>query len=333
MLHLKPGRSLTAALLASALALSAVPSVAQTVLPRAIASTAAELPPGFRSSVVRAGAVDLHMVRGGAVGRGPAVVLLHGWPQDWSAWEPIMPQLASAGLDVIAIDLRGIGGSSKPAGGYDKVTLAEDVRALLDALNLQRAHVVGHDIGGMVAYALAARHPSRVATTTIMDAPLPGAPISEMIERDPRAWHYPFHQAPGLAEMLVRGREAEYFGYFMRQLVVNRPALGEAAVARAAAAYRDPASLKAGFEFYRAFAKDKKDNAELFKRKLTMPVLALSPGGLMPQPYILTMMQPLAELVEGQAVPGTGHWMSEEQPEAVVGILVDFLRRHDARSE
>ncbi|MEM9558145.1 MAG: alpha/beta hydrolase [Acidobacteriota bacterium] len=282
-----------------------------------VAPTTAESPLA-ESFHAKAGEVTLHGARAGS---GPAVVLLHGWPQSHREWDSVVPLLADA-YDVLAFDLRGSGDSSKPAEGYDQRTLAHDVVAALDSLAIDRVHLVGHDIGGMVAFAFAHEHGERLLSLTILDVPLPGTPTFDAIARDPRAWHFGFHRTPDLPEALVQGRERLYVEHFIRSLAVqtNRALEHLDVYARNLS---NPAALRAGFEYYRAFPTAESQNARYFEDKLTMPVLALSGGA----PWTYEMMKPLALHVEGGAIDGSGHWLAEEQPEALAARLRAFFAK------
>jgi pimeloyl-ACP methyl ester carboxylesterase len=153
--------------------------------------------------------VRLHHVDGGPQD-GAVVVLLHGWPQTWYAWRKVMPALAEAGYRVIAVEYRGAGDSSRPAGGYDKATLAADVHQLLIQLGIVKAHLVGRDIGLMVAYALAAQWTVSIASLTMLDVPIPGTSAWSEAKRDPQTWHFGLHRQRDVAEMLVAGREYDF---------------------------------------------------------------------------------------------------------------------------
>jgi len=171
----------------------------------------AALGSGFDSDTAQVNGTTLHYVRGGA---GPAIILLHGFPEDWYAYHRIMPQLAKQ-FTVVAVDLRGIGGSAETAGGYDAANIAEDVHQLAEHLHLEHVYVVGHDIGGMVAYAFARRYPETSRGVMMLDAPLPGLGPWDAVKANPITWHINFQQTPGLPEQLLAGREAIYLRHFL----------------------------------------------------------------------------------------------------------------------
>ena len=207
---------------------------------------------GFVSGTARANGTTLYYVRGGT---GPAVILLHGFPEDWYAYHRVMPPLAKQ-FTVVAVDLRGIGGSAATAGGYDAANMAEDVHQLVEHLHLEHVYVLGHDIGGMVAYAFVRRYPETSRGVMVLDAPLPGLGRWDAVKASPITWHINFQQTPDLPEPLLAGREAIYFRHFL-----DRDSFSEADVARYTRAYVAPEHLRALLEMYRAFPANEKFNA------------------------------------------------------------------------
>lgn len=281
-------------------------------------------PDGFQSVRTETLEVNLHYVRDG--GPGETVILLHGWPQTWASWIEVMP-LLSEDHDVIAVDIRGAGRSDVPEGGYDKRTMAGDIKGLMDELGITSANIVGHDIGGMTAYAFANLYADATQTVTIIDVPLPGTPIFEAIAKDPRAWHFSFHAAPGVPETLTEGREEFYYSDFLTKMDAGAGGITEHEIAITLDSYTDADRARAGFEWYRAFARDAEDNQVFMQTPLEMPVLALNAGRLAPFPYVLEMMEPIATTVEGHAID-SGHWIPETRPEEVADLLSDFFARH-----
>ncbi|GAB3436185.1 alpha/beta fold hydrolase [Flindersiella endophytica] len=267
--------------------------------------------------------VRLHMVAGGPAD-GVPVLLLHGWPQTWYAWRKVLPALADAGQHTIAVDYRGAGDSSRPPGGYDKATMAQDVRQLLDRLGLDRVHLVARDIGLMVAYALAAQWPERVRSLTMLDVPVPGTPAWEQAKQDPQTWHFGLHRQRDVAELLVGGREYAYLSTFYRERTKVAGAITDDDLAVYAAAYAQPGALRAGFELYRAFEADEVRFADFVSNKLPMPVLAMG-GELDNGTLIGEMAGQLAEDVTSRVVPGGGHWTPEENPDFLLRELMEFL--------
>jgi pimeloyl-ACP methyl ester carboxylesterase len=255
-------------------------------------------------------------------GSGPTtIVLLHGWPVTWYHWHAIIPKLAER-YTVVAPDLRGLGLTAKAKAGYDKRTVAGDIYELVRQLGHEHAYVVGHDIGGMVAFAMAHEYPAMVQKLVILDAPLPGLGIWEESQR--RLWHLGFHQVPNLPEALVSGNVRTYLKYFFTFNVHNPAAIGEHELAEYVYAYSQPGALEAGFAYYRAFNDDIKANEIYARTKLRMPVLALG-GELTTREGTLRQLQPIAENVRGGILEKSGHWFAAEQPDELVRRLLAFF--------
>ncbi len=269
------------------------------------------------------GDVRLHYVTAGA---GFPVVLLHGWPQSWYEWRHIIPGLADR-FRVIAPDLRGLGDSSRPADGYDKKTVGNDIwRLVSEVLGIGEFYLVGHDWGGPTAYAVAAAHPQAVRKLVILDVTIPGDG-SQNISQGGRRWHHGFHQTLDLPEALVAGREDIYLGWFYRTYGARPDAIGERDVAEYLRVYRQPGALRAGFSYYRAIPRDIADNAAVLARsKLPMPVLAL--GGDRSWGRGLEVVESLRRMaadVQGGVIENCGHWMPEEQPAELLRRLLVFF--------
>jgi pimeloyl-ACP methyl ester carboxylesterase len=277
----------------------------------------ADVEPGLR----------LHCVTSGKAER--AIVLLHGFPQTWWQWRAVIPALVAAGFHVIAADYRGAGHSWRPADGYDKQTMAGDIQRLLrEHLQIQGPVVlVGHDIVLMVAYAYAQRYRDEVSHLVVVDAPLPGTAVFDRLRGDPRVWHFAFHGARDVAEMLVTGRERTYLQTFFNARSSDPSAIGESDLQIYVSAYSAPGALRAGFELYRAFDRDAEDNRAALARngKLTIPVLAVGGAISTSGPLVEQMMHEVAEDVTGIRIPDTAHWIAEENPEAFAAALLDFV--------
>ena len=270
---------------------------------------------GFVSDIARVNGATLHYVRGGA---GPAIILLHGFPEDWYEYHRIMPQLAKQ-FTVVAVDLRGIGGSAATAGGYDAANMAEDVHQLAEHLHLEHVYVVGHDIGGMVAYAFARRYPETSRGVMMLDAPLPGLGPWDAVRANPITWHISFQQTRGLPEQLLAGREAIYLRHFL-----DSSTFSDADVARYAKAYASPEHLRAALEIYRAFPANEKFNAAQLST-ISVPLI-LAPGKNSP---FVTLMPSYADAlrthgcanVEIEVIENSVHYVADEQPDAVAQLI------------
>jgi pimeloyl-ACP methyl ester carboxylesterase len=258
-----------------------------------------------------------------AGGEGPAVLLLHGYGETGDMWAPLAARLAR-NHRVIVPDLRGLGLSSRPAGGYDKKTQAEDMAGVLDSLKIDKVDLVTHDIGNMVGYAFAAQHPERVKKFVIIDAPLPGIGPWDDIVRSHALWHFSFYGPD--AERLVKGRERIYLDRFWNEFSADPKKFDEASRKHYAQLYAAAGAMHAGFEQFKAFDQDAADNkAFVAKGMLTMPVLAIggekSFGSMMG-----TVMRAAASNVQTAVVPNSGHWVMEENPEATMKLIEDFLQ-------
>ena len=269
------------------------------------------------------GDVQLHYA---TLGEGKPVVLLHGWPQSWYAWRYVMPELAK-NYRVIAPDLRGLGDSSRPLDGYDKKTIAHDVwRLLHDHLGLDEFSLVGHDWGGSVGYALAVAHPGAVRKLAVLDVTIPGDGSTNFSQGGKR-WHHAFHQAVDMPEALIEGREHIYFTWFYRNWGHHPNVLSNQDIAEYLRVYSQPGALRAGFAYYRNLPRDMADNqASARTFKLPMPVLALGGNnGWGRGTEVLESLQRLGTDVRGGVIDNCGHWMAEEQPEALLAHLLPFL--------
>ncbi|MBV9301571.1 MAG: alpha/beta hydrolase [Acidobacteriaceae bacterium] len=255
-------------------------------------------------------------------GSGPAVVLLHGYAETSDSWAPLAAELVKS-YTVIVPDLRGIGRSSRPSGGYDKKTQALDIRAVVTALGQDRTSVVSHDIGIMVAYAYAARHPDKVNRLVVMDAPLPGIAPWDEILRNPALWHFSFHGPD--AERLVEGRERIYLDRIWNDFTGDPTKPDEATRAFYASQYAQPGAMRAGFAQFTAFAQDAEDNKVFQKTKLTMPVLAIG-GEKSFGATEAAVTRNVAVNVSEAVIPGAGHWLMEESPKATIAVILDFLK-------
>lgn len=278
-------------------------------------------PDDFRIAEIATNGTTIHVRVGG---QGPAVVLLHGYGETGDMWGALAAALAPRHT-VVVPDLRGMGLSAKPDGGYDKKTQAGDVAGVLDALKIDTAALVTHDIGNMVGFAFAALHRDRVTKFALIDAPVPGVGPWEEILKNPLLWHFRFG-GPDM-ERLVAGRERIYLDRFWNEFSADPSHFDEAARQHYATLYALPGAMRAGFAQFAAFDQDAIDNkAFLAEGKLTVPVLAL--GG--EKSFGLAMadiMKFAATDVQGGVVPGSGHWIMEENPAATVALVEPFLAR------
>jgi pimeloyl-ACP methyl ester carboxylesterase len=278
-------------------------------------------PANFRTEKIDTNGATIHVRVGG---EGPAVVLLHGFGDTGDMWAPLAPMLAQDHT-VVVPDLRGMGLSSYPEDGYDKKTQGGDIAHVLDKLKIEQADLVTHDIGNMVGYAFAAQYPRRVTRWVAMDAPLPGIGPWDEIIRSPVLWHFNF-RGPDV-ERLVAGRERIYLDRFWNELSADPKSIDEGTRQHYAELYARPGAMHAAFSQFAAFAQDANDNQALAaKGKLTMPVLAIgadkSFGTAMAEDlrFVAVDVTPLV-------ITNSGHWLMEEQPEAIIAGIRTFLER------
>jgi pimeloyl-ACP methyl ester carboxylesterase len=282
--------------------------------------TVAALGSGFVSDIARVNGATLHYVRGGA---GPAIILLHGFPEDWYAYHRIMPLLTRQ-FTVVAVDLRGLGGSIPTEGGYDAANMAEDVHQLAEHLHLEHVYVVGHDIGGMVAYAFTRRYPESSRGVMMLDAPLPGLEPWDAVKANRITWHINFQQTPDLPEQLLAGREAIYLRHFL-----DPDTFSDADVARYAKSYAAPGHLRAALEIYRAFPANEKFNAAQ-QSVITVP-LVLAPGENSPFEKLMPSFADALRAhgcanVKVEVIKKSVHYVADEQPDAVAELIERYAR-------
>lgn len=276
----------------------------------------------FQHRVAVVDGVKIHYVSGGPpADDAPVLLLIHGFPQNWWEWHRVMPALAERYL-VVAPDLRGIGLSEKPASGYTKRQLAADLFGLVESLGRGPAHVVGHDIGGMVAYAYASQFNAR--SLTVLDVPVPGLGDWERIAADPRLWHFAFHQKRDLAEALIcGGREGVYISTFINDRAHNPAAISVEDMNEYIAAYCHPGAFRAAMEMYRQFPQDVQDNRAAGPLRAGLPVLALG-GDKRWGPLIVDHLSSASSNVRGGSIEDCGHFLAEEKPQQLVDALKAF---------
>ncbi|RAO77535.1 alpha/beta fold hydrolase [Dyella jiangningensis] len=275
-------------------------------------------PTSFRVQDIQTDGATIHVRVGG---KGPAVVLLHGFGDTGDMWAPLAADLAR-NHTVVVPDLRGMGLSSHPESGYDKRTQAADIRSVLTRLGIDHATVVGHDIGTMVAYAYASRYPDKTDRLIVMDAPVPGIPPWDEIVRLPNVWHFDFG-GPDM-ERLVAGRERIYLDRFWNEFAGDPSKVDEASRQHYAALYARPHAMHDAFAQFRAIRKDAEDNKAAMATRLTMPVLAIG-GEKSFGAMEAVVMRNAASNVTELVVPKAGHWLMEEAPDVTVPAIHHFI--------
>jgi pimeloyl-ACP methyl ester carboxylesterase len=276
----------------------------------------------FQHDYAEVNEIRLHYVSGG---QGTPLVLLHGYPQTWYGWRKVMPRLAQ-NYRLIVPDLRGLGESSRPVDGdYTKKAVAADIHQLMQQLGLDRFAVAGQDMGGPVAYALAALYPESVTKLIAIDTGIPNFGLEEAM--NPAAggsWHFGFFAVPQFPELLTRGREVEFLTQFAfrSHYVYQQAAITDADIAEYLRSYSTADGMSAGFGYYRAFAQDRLDNQA--QPKLKLSVLAVG-GRKGLGEFTAQDMRNAAENVASVIIEDCGHFVYDEQPEALANTMLSFL--------
>lgn len=279
----------------------------------------APAPAGFSHGYADLDGVRLHYVSGGT---GEPVVLLHGFPSTWYAWREVMPALAERHT-VVAVDLRGMGDSGRPGGGYDVPTTSEDVHRLVEHLGLGPVFLAGQDWGGSTAYAYAAAHPEGVRALAVLEA-MPSGPWTER-SGGGEAWFAAFHRIPDLPETLVAGREREYLGWFYRAFSATPGVPNPEAVEEYLRTYEAPGAMTAAFGRYRGASKEIRHNAEHSRGPLPVPVLAVGGERVFGGAVAENLRHGAASDVRGEVLEGCGHYLTEERPEELSRLLLGFF--------
>jgi len=265
----------------------------------------------------------LHYV---TAGEGPAVMLLHGWPQTWYEWRHVIDLLAGE-YQVVAPDLRGFGYSGKPASGYDAATMAADLAALADHLGLRDVTVLGHDWGAVFGYVYAATTPSQVRALGIVEMALPGVGIMEQaMTPQPQGnflWHMGFQSVPDLPELLIAGKEKPFLRWFFEHFAYDPSAITAADLEVYVDAITQVGALRAGLAVYQDFFTSADQVAALAKTPLEIPVRAYG-GEACLGGATLASVQAVAPAAEGGVIERCGHWAGEERPDVVASIVRDL---------
>ena len=278
--------------------------------------------PGFRHHYADVNGTQLHYVVGGS---GPLIVLLHGFPYTWALWSKLMPRFVEAGFTVMAPDLRGLGDSMKTESGYDKANVAEDVRQVVQRLGFRTIHLVGTDIGAMVAFAYASRHPAEIDRLVFAESLIPGFGLEEMMNPATGGyWHFGFHAQVEVASMLTEGREAGYLLPWYSMMSASPAAITDAQ-SRFLPYCAAAGGMRAGFKHYETMVRDGQENRRRFKAKLPMPVPVLSGERGIPQAQTLHCVEQVSDAVEADLVPDAGHTFASDNPAWVVKRMTRFF--------
>ena len=275
----------------------------------------------FNASLIDVGSAEQYVRTGGS---GPAVLFLHGFGDTGDMWQPLAEILVGDHM-VIVPDLRGMGLSTHPEGGYEKTSQARDLASILDRLAVDQVALVTHDIGNMVGYAFAAQFPQRATRWIVMDSPLPGLGTWEKQLVNPLVWHFNF-RGPDV-ERLVAGRERILLDRFYNELSANPAAIDENTRSHYAELYARPGAIHNAFGGqFGAFARDADENRALFAKvgKLRLPVLAIG-GDHSFGASMQTELEFVASDVQGAVITDSCHWIMEEQPQQAIAIITKFI--------
>jgi len=279
---------------------------------------------GLRHQQIEVDRSSIHVVQSGKSDK-PSFLFVHGWPESWALYEQLMIGL-SRDAHVTAIDLPGIGLSEGAPSANDKCTLAKYVKSVIKKLSLKEVTLVGHDVGGQVVYAYLHAYPDDLKRAVILNTAVPSIdPWTEVIH-NPHIWHFAFHAIPELPEKLVTGHEAVYFDFFFN-LLAGPKGVSDDLRERFTQAYIRPEALRTGFEWYRAFTQDEKDNAAFKGKSVETPVLYLrgDKENVDMEKYLTGFRDNGLRHIQGQIIPDSGHFSPSEQPEAVQQALLKFM--------
>lgn len=278
----------------------------------------ADPPSNFKHATAEVNGIKIHYVIGG---KGDPLVLVHGFGQNWYMWNRLLPEL-SKHFTVIAPDLRGVGESDKPEGGYDKKTMATDIHELVKKLGYNNINLAGHDIGLMVAYAYAAQYGNEVKKVALMDALLPGIePVWSNVKGS--AWWFGFFAWPASGD-IVKGKEKEFLTNFWPVVGHAKDPFTAEETTEFIRAYAVEGGTTAAFKWFGAFDQDGKDNLIFAKKKLKMPLLAMG-GEYFAAAFLKDHSKLVAENVSESKIAGSGHWLVQENTAQVQKDLLAFF--------
>jgi pimeloyl-ACP methyl ester carboxylesterase len=261
---------------------------------------------------------------------GPVVVLLHGFPEQNTMWQSIIPRLAAQGYRCLAPLQRGYSPGARPTRrrDYRVDELAEDVRTLIDASDAQRVHLVGHDWGATVAWRVAQRFPDRLLTVTAMSVPHPGAFFKALVtsRQGLASWYILFFQLPRIPEWyLTRGRGTFTLAGLVESRAQHAPELANAE----AKAMAEPGALTAALNWYRAVPLSMSRDTDT---KVTVPTMFIWSDGdiaLREKGARLTGDYVLGDY-RFEVLKGVSHWILDEQPDTTADLLLDWFAAHPA---
>lgn len=286
---------------------------------------------GFEHETINVNDIDIHYVIGGS---GAPLLLWHGFCETWYCWRKIMPELARH-FTVIAPDMRGFGDSSKPASGYDGLTLADDFYKLIQHLGLDKVSIVAHDMGAPAALLYAAQHPEAVHALAYLEEPVLTNESMQQIHaftpqttRNGALWWWKFALTSfDLSERLINGKEREFLTWFYDNGTVTRSAIEEAAVQEYLRTFRGSVSIAGAFGVYRAIFETIAQTESYKDHKITTPILGLG-GARSKGDQVYEQLKQVASNVSGGTIDDCGHFPADEQSEVLSTRLLEFFRAH-----
>jgi pimeloyl-ACP methyl ester carboxylesterase len=268
--------------------------------------------------------IEIHLAEAGDPAA-PPILFLHGYPENWLAFEALMSRLKGK-YRVLAIDLPGIG-LSRGTFPAEKKALAGLINQGLRELQIEKITLAGHDAGGMVTYALLRHFPQRLSSAIIIGTALPGVAPWEAVKRNPYIWHFALYSVPRLPELLTTGRIAPLFDYFFDTLCHNKAAIPGSRRRQYVEAYDRPESLTTGYNWYRSFPQDEKDNAQL--PPVSIPLLYVrgeKDSGKMEE-YVEGLKLGGVLNLTAKQISGSGHFVPEENPDELAEAIDQFVSR------
>jgi pimeloyl-ACP methyl ester carboxylesterase len=267
--------------------------------------------------------VRLHYV---TVGNGPTVLCMHGWPQNHREFLPVVEGFADK-FSFLMPDLRGYADSDKPFDGYDPKNIAKDMLELLARENVDRFHILSHDLGEPPSVALAYMAGNRPLSLATIETPFFG--LSYPGYTDPRVayWHLTMHMNMDITRFLIEGREEEYLRHFFRDFAHDPTAILESELQYYVMQMRQPGNLRASLNHYGYIPQMASQTAELTRAKLTVPMLAWA-GSASFASHCIDSAKAIAVSARGGVIEECGHWVFEEKTDFIRRQLGDFWAQH-----
>jgi pimeloyl-ACP methyl ester carboxylesterase len=284
---------------------------------------------GWEHHFVNTNQIRLHCV---TQGEGDLVVLLHGFPEFWYSWRYQIPALARY-FKVVVPDLRGYNDSDKPAGGYDLDTLSADIQGLIESFGYARAHIVGHDWGGAIAWHIAQKFPQYLNRLAILNAPPPQRHVQEMtsnLDQLRRSWYIFAFQIPGIPEWLIRQNLKEFVKNMFQGQAVRKGAFSADNTEIYQNALSKPGVLSAAINYYRQMLSPWQWLKDFGRspNPVTAPTLVLwgEDDSFLSPSLTKNLDQFIQAPFEVKLIPHCGHWVQQEVPQTVNRELLAFLR-------